>query len=785
MPEEANQKPASIDIDRLKSSINIVDVIGRHVELDKRGSEYYGICPFHDDHKKSLQVNESKQIFKCFACDAGGDAIDFFTMQGMDFKEACEAANGGSIQPDALQPQRRPVERKAPKFRQVIPAPKPAKKKQASHPKFGQPSSVWRWYTSGGELIGYTCRYDHKAGKDILPLTYQKSDDFEGWKFKGFEAPRPLYDLQELARRPEAPALIVEGEKCVEAAKKLFPDLVVTSWMGGARAIEKTDWTPLHGRPALYLWPDNDDPGREAMRDIADMLAEDVRVIKGIANPKDVADHWDVADADWSPDQAQAYVKESVFTMDPNQILESDASSSVSNNSNSRDQQFPVTRQNDLQDSACRPEKIQLTDFFACAPENKFIHVPTRGYWTSTFVNNNFPKIQTEEGKEISASQWLSKNRRVDQVTWAPGYDMIVKNRVFDNGEFRKHHGCNIFNLYRPPSLNPGDASAARPWIDHVYKLYGEQGNHIINWFAHRVQRPGEKINHALMLGGPPGTGKDTMLVPVRRAIGESNYKIISPDRLLGDFNDFVEAVILLISELHDVGDADRYKLYERMKNYTAAPPNIIPCNKKYRNEYGVMNVCGVVITTNHKVGGIALTANDRRYFVAWSEATKEDFPQSYWTNLYGWYYNESGCEHVSTYLKELSLEDFNPKAPPPKTDAFWDIVNAERPPESAEMSDTLDKLDNPDAITIDMVANAAEADFQYWLKERRNRRRIPYRFEEAGYIQIRNEAAKDGLWKVAGKRSAVYAKQDLSKSDRARAAEALLTESEPITINW
>lgn len=304
-----------VDVDRLKDSINIVDVIGRHVDLEHRSGEFYGICPFHDDHKKSLQVNERKQIFKCFACGVGGDAIDFFTQQGMEFKEACEAAAGGSIKPDSLQPERRPTARKKPKWTQIKPAPNPAKKKQAVHSRLGKPSSVWKWHDKNGDLTGYTCRFDHKDGKDILPLTYQKSDDFEGWRWKGFEAPRDLYNMPELIDRPTAPVLVVEGEKCVEAAKGLLPDLVVTSWMGGARAIEKTDWSPLHGRKAVYLWPDNDDPGREAMRHIGDMIADQVTVVKGIANPEKSPEHWDVADANWTADQTREYVKNNVFTM--------------------------------------------------------------------------------------------------------------------------------------------------------------------------------------------------------------------------------------------------------------------------------------------------------------------------------------------------------------------------------------------------------------------------------------------------------------------------------------
>ena len=52
---------------------------------------------------------------------------------------------------------------------------------------------------------------------------------------------------------------------------------------------------------------------------------------------------------------------------------------------------------------------------------------------------------------------------------------------------------------------------------------------HIIYFLAHRVQRPEEKINHALVLGGKQGIGKDTLLEPVKRAVGAWNWEEVSP----------------------------------------------------------------------------------------------------------------------------------------------------------------------------------------------------------------------------------------------------------------
>ena len=64
-------------IQEVKEKADIVDVISEHVVLKKRGKEYVGICPFHDDSKPSMTVSPEKQFYYCFSCGAGGNSIKF------------------------------------------------------------------------------------------------------------------------------------------------------------------------------------------------------------------------------------------------------------------------------------------------------------------------------------------------------------------------------------------------------------------------------------------------------------------------------------------------------------------------------------------------------------------------------------------------------------------------------------------------------------------------------------------------------------------------------------
>jgi hypothetical protein len=241
----------------------------------------------------------------------------------------------------------------------------------------------------------------------------------------------------------------------------------------------------------------------------------------------------------------------------------------------------------------------------------------------------------------------------------------------------------------------------------------------------------------------------------------------------MGRFNGFLKSVILRVSEARDLGDTDRFKFYDHMKSYTAAPPDVLRVDEKHLREHAVLNVTGVIITSNHLSDGIYLPADDRRHFVAWSDVTKDDFAEDYWPSFWGWL-NAGGDRHVAAYLAELSLADFNPKAPPPKTAAFWSIVDANRAPEEGELADVIDALGNPDVTTLSRIRMMAQGDILGWLADRKNRRIIPHRLEKCGYVPVRNDGSQDGLWVISKARQAIYARKDLSISERLAAARNL-----------
>ncbi len=107
-------------IEQVRSSVNIVDIVGSYVRLTKKGSTYFGLCPFHSEKSGSFAVSPTRQTFHCFGCGEGGNVISFIMKyENMSFVEALKllADKGGVKLPEA---QQTPEEKSRAKIRQEL-----------------------------------------------------------------------------------------------------------------------------------------------------------------------------------------------------------------------------------------------------------------------------------------------------------------------------------------------------------------------------------------------------------------------------------------------------------------------------------------------------------------------------------------------------------------------------------------------------------------------------------------------------------------------------------------
>ena len=216
------------------------------------GGELRVQCPSHQDENWSLDLKRgTKQaiILSCRAHCENGKVIDRLREMGL-------WAPRGEAQPRPLTlVPRDPEPDSDAGWKIIFPIPDNAP------PVPERPGRVARWTyrDAQGRPLCYTERYPaEKGGKNILPWSFwQSAAGAKAWKRNSPPKPHPLYGLDRLAARPDAPVVVHEGEKCADAGERLLKAYVSISWAGGVRRIKTADWAPLKGR-RVFVWPDND-----------------------------------------------------------------------------------------------------------------------------------------------------------------------------------------------------------------------------------------------------------------------------------------------------------------------------------------------------------------------------------------------------------------------------------------------------------------------------------------------------------------------------------------------
>lgn len=426
-----------------------------------------------------------------------------------------------------------------------------------------------------------------------------------------------------------------------------------------------------------------------------------------------------------------------------------------------------------------------LNDYWAHLPSGKIIYERTGELFNPGSVDKHIGRVKDAmktEGPGTLATTWLSQHRFVKSMGWAPGEPKIIDGRVLTNDGWIRSFGDKTFNRYVPPHVEHIEGDVSK-WLNHIRFIYPGESEHIVMWLAHRVQRPGDKVNHALVFIGSQGIGKDTILKPAISAIGTHNFKQITAKTFFNsEWNDYLQSVILRINEIHDLGGESRYGFYDATKDVITNPPEAHRINTKHVPQYAAVNVCGVIMTSNH-LDALYLAPDDRRHFVCVSTKTQDDFAPAYWDDINAWFAN-GGNEAVAYYLANLDLTAFNAKAPPPKTAAWHMVVAAGVAPESGDLADVIESLGKPDALTLQMVKAKTPGDshLRMLFEDAKLRRAVPKRLAECGYVAIANPDAREsgGRWRVPGGKTTIYARQELSEDGRLAAARSLSATASP-----
>lgn len=601
----------------------------------KSGAEYCVLNPTRTDHKKgSFLINLAKGIWSDFSTgDKGGDPVSLYAYlftngnQGEAATALAErlAIDAGAEKSAAPAP-RVPAVKAGPKtdWRSIVP-PENVPGPPVAHIKRGRPERLWCYRSATGAVLGYVYRFTTSdGGKEVLPMSWCRHDVTGAveWRFMAFPDPRWLYGLDRLARMPSASVLIVEGEKCADAAAEQLPDLVVMSWPGGGKAVDKCDWSPLAGRKVI-IWPDCDSkrmPLSRAEKD-AGVLAESkpllpeheqpgvkaganvAAILSGlgckvwmvrIPHPGEKPDGWDVADAidegltgealaQFIRGNARAFAQAGFGELPPADM----PAEGYQRPFHAWEVGLITKPQGGLEE--CR--------------ENVFLILSRHPEWSGVIGFNEFT-FRVEKRKATPygapAGEWTSADDYDTGLWLAQRCKLLVRSEgaivagvmmVADKNKFHPPRewleglpawdGQDRLRHFLTDCLNC-------PNTAYVQRV----GSFLMLGIVARVFRPGCPMQHMAVLEGPQGSGKSSFW----RVLGGEWYQE-TPFRI-GDKDAYMQIAGALV---YEISEMDSYNKAES----TAVKAFITQQNDRYREPYGRRVVdrprqCVFVGTTNH-----------------------------------------------------------------------------------------------------------------------------------------------------------------------------------------
>ena len=548
------------------------------------GSEFH-VGDIHGKPGRSLAFNIDTGLWADFADSQTGNGVIDLLAQKKNISKSESAKKVEKIickikrQPSAARSSKKKVSSKWGAQRE---APHDERPPTFSLPGLGSPSGVWIYTSQKGGVAGYICRYDRNGSKEIRPFSWCLNEEGRGeWKSKAMAKPRPLYALDHLFKHKGLPVLLVEGERAADAAQRVLPGWVVCTWSGGCKAVGKTDFSILEGR-SVTLWPDADEPGKEAMRKIARKIRGKCRILK---LPENLEGGWDVADlieegAD--EDDVESFISEHAFDFE-----DADRRSDTSSK--------------------------EAVEAYYDRERKEYLFKSSDGTWAS-YTAAQF-KIRL---KSMGFSSIVNENERVSEVdqlllAFQDNHWVNYSGKLCGKLEgFYRLNGNRIIVTESPQFIEPqpGRWDTVRALIEGVLKgnnqpdLDDIQWNTFMGWLGAGVSslRSGEISQaQAIALAGPAGCGKSLIQHQIiTPCLGGRSAKA-APYMLRGsDFNgDLFEAEHLVLEdEFVNAQYQSRQNFASQLKVVTVST-QCVSCNRKHRHQINLPAWWRVSVSVN------------------------------------------------------------------------------------------------------------------------------------------------------------------------------------------
>ena len=545
----------------------------------KREGREYVVGGLDGSPGRSLSINLATGVWKDFAAgDGGSDPISLYAaMHNMGQAEAARelggddapttggyVTNGHGYEPEPPPP--------LPEVAPEIAAP-PSRE----HPRYGESTGQWAYRDAAGAIMAWVYRYEPEGSrKQYVPYTWVDGT----WTAKAPPKPRPLYGLDRLAKRPGRPILVCEGEKATDAAQTLFPGMVCMTWMGGAAAVNTADWSVLEGRDVL-IWPDNDDPGRNAVAKLAGFLLS-LKCKLRVINPEGQPEGWDAAD--WQGDAAElkewckSRIRSVTRAVDaiPRAVVEGQrpADAVTVDNEPSPDSPFALYQSLGLELNGQGRPHANMSNAILCIKQ-RAAETGVQLWYDEFMQSMLWSESPDAKGRPwadidtINLTSWMQSRMKLHGIQ-----THVVREAVMAYAFAHKRNECREWleslqwdGIARlPVMLSAGFGAEANEYTAAVGRCF------MVGMVA-RVLSPGCKVDTLPVFEGPQGSYKSTAL----RIIGGKYFSEIHEQIGTKDFLQCIQGMMLLeISELSAFRKSD----VERIKS------TISNCDDRFRAPY-------------------------------------------------------------------------------------------------------------------------------------------------------------------------------------------------------
>lgn len=490
----------------------------------------------------------------------------------------------------------------------------------------------WSYRDTNGDLIMIRVRYNPKnEGKRFSDIAYRSEEN--SVEMKSFPGMKPLYKLNKIAEYLQAKILIQEGEKDCDNAQEILDKKfgvgawVTTTWPGGAKNVSKVVLHHLKGRE-IWLWPDNDAPGFQAMIEMASRLKKleipaKLRLIQFLPE-ENIPPKFGLGD--------------------------------------------PGSENLDLEAMFERAEEpgvgADIGEWVFVGNVKRFVRLKDASWMDVEQFNLMHLHLSKNMAKEFLTDP---KFKKFEAFTYWPGEGRVV-NEVMKGGR-----RIESLNLWNGVELKIVEGSRCDKFLNHVERVFPDRAarNHFLSWMAHLVQYPGKKIMHAFLLQGAEGIGKTYFARVFEKLFGSWNIAYVGGADLRSGYTSFMQnAQLVVINELHD---SARREVASILKELITDP--FYQFKEKFVPNVQLPNRANFFFTTNHE-DSIILGEGDRRYFVYFSpmQPEKPEYYSELWASL------ENETAGIYTLLMNRDLSGFRAESPPPKTREKDEMIQGSLP---------------------------------------------------------------------------------------------------------